>query len=120
MHGTRGRVSQARREQGLGESLRDQLNRRIAQLEARATRARRTSELVLVVMGGVCPIAIVLLGLRINQQSLSDNGFMAVGMIFICVGSVAGGIWELRRQVHKDVLPRKYRLEALLKELDAP
>ena len=32
--------------------------------------------------------------------------------------SVAGGIWEIRRQVQKDVLPRKSRLEALLKEVD--
>ena len=114
------RKGQARREQGFGDSLRDQLNRRIAQLDGRATRARRASELVLVVMGGICPIAIVLLGLRVNQQSLTDNGFMAVGMILICVGSVAAGVWEIRRQVQKDVLPRKHRLEVLLKELDAP
>ena len=114
------RKGQARREEGFGESLRDQLNRRIAQLDGLATRSRLTSELVLVVMGGICPIAIVLLGLRINQQSFSDNGFMAVGMIFICAGSVAAGVWELRRQVQRDVLPRKHRLESLLKELDAP
>jgi hypothetical protein len=114
------RRGQARREQRFGESLRDQLNRRIAQLDDRATRTRLTSELVLVVMGGICPMAIVLLGLRVNQQSFSDNRFLVVSMMLMCAGSVAAGIWENRRQVREDVLPRKHRLEALLKELDAP
>jgi hypothetical protein len=44
----------------------------------------------------------------------------SVAMTLMCVGSVAAGIWTTRRQVQKDVLPRKRRLEALLKELDAP
>ena len=97
----------------------DQLTRRIVQLDDQATGARQTSELVLVVVGAICPIVIVLLGLRINQQPYGDNLFLLVSMILMSVGSVAAGIWELRRQVHKDVLPRKHRLEALLKELDA-
>ena len=109
-----------RREQGVGESLRDQLKRCIAQLDDRATSARVTTELVLVVMGGICPMAVVLLGLRINQQALRDNAFLAVGMLVMCVVSVAAGIWENRREVKRDVLPRKHRLEALLKELDGP
>jgi len=113
-----GHRAQARREQRFGESLRDQLNRRIGQLDDR--RIRLTSELVLVVMGGICPMAIVLLGLRINQMSFSDHTFLVVSMTLMCVGSVAAGIWTNRRQVQKDVLPRKRRLEALLKELDAP
>jgi peptidoglycan/LPS O-acetylase OafA/YrhL len=114
------REGQVRREQRFGESLRDQLNRRIAQLDDRATRGRRTSELVLAVMGGICPIALVLLGLRVNQKSFSDEAFLFVGMILICVWSVAAGVWSIRRQVQRDVLPRKRRLEAVLKELDAP
>jgi hypothetical protein len=114
------RKGQARRQQRFGESLRDQLNRRIAQLDDRATRGRLTSELVLVAMGGICPMALVLLGLRINQNSFSDNKFLVVSMILMCAGSVAAGVWENRRQVQNDVLPRKHRLEALLKELDAP
>jgi hypothetical protein len=32
---------------------------------------------------------------------------------------VAAGVWEIRRQA-RNLLPRKRRLEALLKELDAP
>ena len=108
--------AQARREQRFGESLRDQLNRRMAQLDDRTTIARGT--LVMVLMGGICPVAIVLLGLRINEQSFSDNGFLIVSMIVMGVGSVAAGIWEVRRQERDVVLPRKRELEALLKELD--
>jgi len=114
------RRGQSRREQRFGESLRDELNRRIGQLDDQATRTRRTGELVLVVMGGICPMAIVHLGLRVNQESMWDHAFTIVGTIVLCVVSVAGGVWEIRRQVRKDVLPRKRRLEALLKELDAP
>ena len=90
--------AQARREQRFGESLRDQLNRRIAQLDDAATRARLTSVLVLVLMGGISPMAIVLLGYRINQKPFSDDGYMIVSMILWCVWSVAAGVWELRRQ----------------------
>jgi hypothetical protein len=112
------RKRQAQREQRFGESLRDQLNRRIAQLDDSST--SRTGPLVMALLGGIGPMALVLLGLRINQKSFSDDMFLVVGMIVFCVGSVAAGIWEVRRQVQKDVLPRKQRLEALLKELDAP
>ena len=54
-----------------------------------------------------------------RERTLSD-AFLAVTMIVTCVGCVAAGIWEIRRQVQKDVLPRKRRLETLLEELDAP
>ena len=110
------RKGQARGEQRFGESLRDQLNRRVAQLDDAAT--SRTGQLVIVLLGGICPMAIVLLGLRINQKSFSDYQLLVVSMILFLVGSVAAGIWTIRRQVQKDVLPRKRRLEALLKELD--
>jgi hypothetical protein len=111
-----GHRAQARREQRFGESLRDQLNRRIAQLDDRTTMARGT--LVMVLLGGICPMALVLLGLRINQLAFSDNAFMVVSTAVTCVGCVAAGIWEVRRQARDVVLPRKRRLEALLKELD--
>jgi len=114
-----GHRAQARREQRFGESLRDQLNRRIAQLDDRATRARTT--LVTVLLGGIGGTAIILLGYRVNQKSFSDDGYMAVGTILMCVlFPVAAGVWELRRSVKRDILPRKHRLEALLKEIDAP
>ena len=112
-----GHRAQARREQRFGESLRDQLNRRIEQLDDRATIARAT--LVSVLLGGIGGIAILLLGWRINEKSISDDGYLLVALIIGCVWSVAAGVWELRRQA-RDVLPRKHRLEEVLKELDAP
>ena len=110
-----GHRAQARREQRFGESLRDQLNRRLAQLDDRTATARTT--LITVLLGGICPMAIVLMGLRVNQKSFSDDGFLAVSTLLMCVGSVAGGVWALRHQA-TGVLPLKRRLEALLKELD--
>ena len=45
---------------------------------------------------------------------------MLFSMILMCVVlPVAAGVWEIRRQA-RDLLPRKARLEALLKEIDAP
>ena len=110
---------QALREQGFGESLRDQINRRIAQLDDQTTRARLTSVLVTVLMGGICPMAILLVIWRINHKSVRDDGFLLVSLIVMCVWSVAISVWELRRQVQRDLVPRKRRLEAMLKELDA-
>jgi len=110
--------AQARREQRFGESLRDQLNRRIAQLDDAATRARLTSVVVLVLMGGICPAAILFLGWLINGKSISDDGYMLVTLLIVCVWSVASSVWELRRSVQRDILPSKRRLQALLKELD--
>ena len=112
-----GHRAQGRREQRFGESLRDQLNRRIAQLDGEATRARLTLVIVLLGLGGIGPIAILVLGLRINQKSISDDGGMLIPLILVCVWSVATGVWEIRRQA-RALLPRKQRLEALLKELD--
>lgn len=107
---------QARREQRFGESLRDQLNRGIAQLDDRATTARMT--LVIVLLGGICPIALFLLIGRINGKSISDDGHMTVTMILTCVFGVATGVWSIRQQARDVVLPHKHRLQVLLKELD--
>ena len=106
------------REPRFGESLRDQLSRSIAQLEVRATIARET--LVSVLLWGICPATILLLITRINDKSISDDGYLLVTLIFILVWSVASSVWWYRRRLQQDVLPRKRRLEALLKELDAP
>jgi hypothetical protein len=112
-----GHRGQARREQSFGESLRDQLNRRIAQLDYAATSARRTSILVIVLLGGICPAAIIFLGMRVNDKSITDDGYLTVTSLIMCVWSVVLGVWTLRRQ-GQQLLPRKRRLEALLKELD--
>lgn len=112
--------TQSRREQSFGESLRDQLRRSIAQLDHELTNSRRTSVLVIVLMGGIAPAAILLLGWRVNGKSISDDGYLLVTLIICCVWAVASGVWQLRHSVQKDILPRKRRLETLLKELDAP
>jgi hypothetical protein len=112
-----GHRAQARREQSFGDSLRDQLERRSAQLEYAATRARRTSVLVMVLLGGICPAAILFLGMRVNGNSISDDGYLTVTSLILCFWSVGIGVWTIRREAQA-LLPRKRRLEALLKELD--
>jgi hypothetical protein len=111
---------QALREQSFGESLRDQLNRSIAQLDYQATTLHRTLMHVLVLLAGICPIALLLALSRLNEKSFSDDGYMTVWLSLMCVYGVATGVWELRRQVRDVVLPHKRRLEALLNELDVP
>ena len=106
------------REQSFGESLRDQLKRRIAQLDDQATTAFRTSVLVTVLMGGICPTAILIGGWRINQKSISDDGYMLISLIVLTVWSAATGVWVLRHDVHQKMLPRKRELETLLKEIE--
>ena len=113
--------AQALRERSFGESLREQLNRRIAQLDYQATRVvRLASVLVTALPPLVCATAIILAGWRINNEPFSDEWVWIVGGIFVCaIGSVAG-VWQQRRSMERDLLPRKAHLEALLKELDAP
>jgi hypothetical protein len=112
-----GHRAQARREERFGESLRDQLNRRIAQLDYAATRALRTSVPVLVIMGVIAPMAMVLLSYRINQKPFSTVLDMPIPMILLIVWSVVSGVRIIRRQA-REALARKRRLEVLLKELD--
>jgi hypothetical protein len=110
--------AQSLREQRFGESLRDQLHRSIARLDNEEVNARRTSVLVLALAGGICPAAILLLTWRINQKSISEDGYMLVTLLLLCGWAVWSGLGDLRRSVQRDILPRKRRLEALLKELD--
>ena len=115
-----GHRAQAWREPRFGESLRDQLNRSIAQLDYQATTLHGTLMLVIVLLGGICPIALLLALSRLNEKSFSDDGYMIVWLSLMCVVGVATGVWELRRQARDVVLQHKRRLEASLKELDAP
>ena len=114
------RQAQALREQRFGESLRDQLGRQIAQLDYQAT---RDVWLGSVLVSAVCvgATAILLAGMRVNSEPNEpfDDWAVVVGMIFVCAVSSVTGVWEALRLVKRDVLPRKRRLEALLKELDA-
>lgn len=105
--------AQARREQRFGESLRDQIHRRIAQLDDVVTSARRGS-MNLVLMGGVCPLAILHLGMRVNHKTLGDVSWVPIILLILCF---AAGLRALRRSVPR-AISRKRELEALLKELD--
>jgi hypothetical protein len=109
--------AQALREQSFGESLRDQLNRSIAQLDYQATTLHRTLMLVVVLLAGICPIALTLAVARLNEKSFSDGEFMIPWLS--SVYGVGLSVWALRRHTRNVVLPRKRRLEELLKELDS-
>ena len=110
--------AQALREQSFGASLRNQLNRSIAQLDYQATTLHRTLMLVLVLVAGICPIALLLALSRLNEKPFSDDGYMVVWLSLMCICGVATGVWSIRQQTRDVVLPHKRRLEALQKELD--
>ena len=113
-----GHRTQKLREQSFGESLRDQLNRSIAQVDYQATTFHRTLMLVLVLLTGICPIALLLALSRLNEKPFSDDGYIVVWLSLMCVFGVAIGVWSIRQQTRDVVLPHKRRLEALLNELD--
>lgn len=72
----------------------DQLNRHIAQLDYRATRARLASVLVTALLPVVGSTTIILGTLRINEKRLSDEWVLIVGMILVGVTSVAPSFWS--------------------------
>lgn len=105
--------AQARREQRFGDSLRDQISRRITQLDDVVTGIRRRN-VIFVLMGAICPLALLHLGMRVNDKSLRDVKFLVIFLLIWCF--VAGA-----RSIHRSVqqaAARKRDLEALLKELD--
>ena len=113
--------AQALREQRFSETLRDQLNRHIAQLDDHATRVVRLANVLVTALPPViCTTAFLLASWRINDKALSDDWPLLAGLIFVCAYSAAASVWQARRSVQRDLWPRKRRLEALLKELDAP
>jgi O-antigen/teichoic acid export membrane protein len=115
--------AQARREQRFGESLRDQLNRHIAQLDYHARRVDSLAyHLVSNLPTMVWWTAVFFAILRINEKPFIDAGIWVgiVGTIFVSAIVVPASVWVQRRTVKRQLLPHKRRLEALLKELDAP
>jgi hypothetical protein len=113
------RRAQLLREQRFGESLRDQLGRQIAQLDYQATRDVWLGR-AMVAAGFVCAIAIVLADSRVNMEPNEpfDSGGRVGRMILMGVIFSVLAVRAARRRAKQDVLPRKRRLEALLKELD--
>ena len=113
------RRTQKRREQRFGDSLRDQLGRRIAQLDYEVTQGTRLADLLLaVIFVGVT--ATLLGGMRVNSEPDApfDDWPMIVFMILVSAITSVGAAWAQRHSVKRELLPRKQRLESLLKELD--
>jgi hypothetical protein len=113
------RRSRQAREQGFGDSLRDHLRRRIAQLDAEATGERRLS-LTMVAAMLICATAISIVSGRIQHvpvpwsEIVWPSPFKIVlifGFFYLLLFR-----WIPRGRQHN--LQRKRQLEALLKELD--
>ncbi len=113
----RTRRAQVLREQRFGESLRDQLGRRIAQLDHQATIGTRSASLLLSAIF-IGASAILVASIRVNLEPDETFGGRIVRVILVIAFMWAATVWAQRRSVKRDVLPRKRRLEALLKELD--
>lgn len=114
------RRTQARREQRFGDSLRDQLGRRIAQIDdAITTRGRLvTTFLLAMCLGGV---AITVAGARVNMDpgDTFDAWPRILRLILVFAVMIVFSAWATRREGARYLSPRKRRLESLLKELDA-
>lgn len=107
-----------RLEQRFGSSLRDQVRLRIAQLDYEARKSARVS--VLTMLGIVGCAAAITLGSRIvNDIPLRVEWAWAIRKIVWWTILSAGLVWVARRSVERVTLPRKRRLEALLKDLDS-
>lgn len=113
------RRAQMLREQRFGESLRDQLGRQIAQLDYQATRAIWLGGAI-VSAGFAGATSIAFAANRVNMEP--NEPFADWGRVvrIIVVGAFVAvlAVRAARRRAKQDVLPRKRRLEALLKELD--
>jgi Na+/melibiose symporter-like transporter len=114
----RSRRAQTLREQRFGESVRDQLGRRIAQLDYEATIGTRAASLLLSAIF-IAATAILVASIRVNLEPNETFGWGRILRVILVIAFMwAATVWAQRRSVKRDVLPRKRRLEALLKELD--
>jgi MFS family permease len=113
------RRSQQAREQGFGDSLRDHLRRRIAQIDD-ATRERRLA-LITLAAGLICAVAIPVAQFRIAHVPVpySEMNWPSPFWTVLILGLLCLELfWWAPRRWRRKNLPRKRQLEALLKELD--
>lgn len=114
------RRSRRAREQRFGDSLRDHLRRRIAQIDDAATGERRIG-LIALPAGLICVFAIPIAQQRVgdvpvpySDMALPSPTWTVLIVLLLCLELFR---WGPRRERRKH-LPRKRQLEALLKELD--
>jgi len=113
------RRSRLAREQGFGDSLRDHLRRRIAQLDAEATGERRLG-LTVVVTTLICAAAISIVSGRIRHVPVpwSEIVWPSPFKIVLILGFLYMLFFRWMPRERQRNLSRKRQLEALLKELD--
>jgi len=113
------RRSQQTREQGFGDSLRDHLRRRIAELDAEATGERRLG-LTMVAAMLICVTAISILEGRIRHVPVpwSEIVWPSPFSIVLILGFLYLLFFRWMPRERQQKLSRKRQLEALLKELD--
>jgi hypothetical protein len=114
------RRAEVQREQRFGESLRDQLGLRIAQLDYEATTAlRRARALVIALFVGATAIVFASIRVNLEPNEPFDRWGPFLRIILFFALALVAVVWAGRRAIKRHVLPRKRELEALLKELDA-
>lgn len=113
------RRSRQAREQGFGDSLRDHLRRRIAQLDAEAAGERRLV-LTMVVTMLICATAISILAGRIRHVPVPWNEIVwpSPFKIVLILGFLYLLFFRWMPREWQRSLSRKRQLETLLKELD--
>jgi len=113
------RRSRLAREQGFGDSLRDHLRRRIAQVDAEATGERRLG-LTVVVTTLICATAITIVSGRIQHVPVpwSEIVWPSPFAIVLILGFVYLLFFRWIPRERQRHLSRKRQLEALVKELD--
>ena len=111
--------SRQAREQGFGDSLRDHLRRRIAQLDAEAAGERRLV-LTMVVTMLICATAISILAGRIRHVPVPWNEIVwpSPFKIVLILGFLYLLFFRWMPREWQRSLSRKRQLETLLKELD--
>jgi MFS family permease len=113
------RRSRQAREQGFGDSLRDHLRRRIAELDAEATGEYRLG-LTMVAVMLICVTAISILEGRIRHVPVpwSEIVWPSPFSIVLILGFLYLLFFRWMPRERQQKLSRKRQLEALLKELD--
>lgn len=113
------RQSQRTRDQGFGDSLRDHLRRRVAQIDD-ALRERRLA-LITLAAGLVCAVAIPVAQYRIGDVPVpySEMDWPSPVLTVVVLGLLCLELlWWAPRRLRRKNLPRRRQLEAMLKELD--